>query len=108
MRATLLCLLLVLPFIGCSPGPTQSEVSEADAEATAAGVGKEAQVRFFITDELQLDALDLTHTGNGNFTGKGSRQDGIEFDIEITQEKGGIKYTWKNSKGKKGKGSFSY
>lgn len=106
MRGSIILMLLVL--VGCASRLPEPELSEADAEAIAAGMGRESQIRFFITDQLRLDSLDLTHTGQGNFTAQGMRGDGTEFDIKIVQESGKVHYNWKNSKGRQGKGLLSY
>lgn len=108
MFCRLLLIFALLSLVGCSLGSSEPETSAADAAAVAAGVGRESQVRFLLTEELRLDALDLEHTGDGNFNGRGTGSDGVEYDIEIEQQPGKVLFTWTNSKGKKGKGNFTY
>ncbi|QDT33112.1 hypothetical protein [Thalassoglobus polymorphus] len=103
-------LLIIIPLIyGCGgDSGGKRELTEAEAEAAAAGVGNENQIRFFITDELKLTSLDLTPTENGGYTAKGTNSQGAEYTITVEQEPGVINYSWQNSKGKKGKGKFTY
>ncbi|WP_197441419.1 hypothetical protein [Thalassoglobus neptunius] len=53
-------------------------------------------------------SLQLTPTGNGNYTATGSDRRKISYEITINQTPGKIEYQWTNSKGKKGKGALNY
>ncbi|GIW97188.1 MAG: hypothetical protein KatS3mg111_0521 [Pirellulaceae bacterium] len=84
------------------------QMSQADAAAVAAGLATEYQIRYLLMDRLQLEELQLTHTGDGNYTGAGATHAGVTYDIKVTQEKGRIRYSWKNAKGRSGTGTVEY
>jgi len=85
-------LLLVVLTVGCD-GTNVAPETDADLEAAAAGVGKEIQVKYFITEALKLSSVELTPTGGGNFEGKGTDARGTEYEIKIEQQPGAIEYT---------------
>ena len=108
MQLRLLYSLLTFTLLfGCG-GNEVASPSEADIEATAAGLAKESQIRFLLAEDLKLMSLQLTPTGNGNYTATGSDAKKNSYEITITQTPGKIEYQWTNSKGKKGKGALNY
>lgn len=99
-----ICVLILIPLaLGCGVGDAPSDAS------SEIGVGKhERQIKYFITEELRLDSLQLKHTGDDNYTAEGTGADGNQYDIIVEKQPDKIEYTWKNSKGKKGKGSLRF
>lgn len=98
--AAVICLFVV----GC--GPVAQKASSGGTEGSH--IGNESQIQFFISERLQLASLNLRHTGDGNYTADAKGTDGLNYDIVIKQTPGEINYTWKNSRSKRGKGTFSY
>lgn len=108
MKHRLLSSLLTLTLlVGCG-GNEVAQPSESDVEATAAGLAKESQIRFLLAEDLKLMSMELTPTGNGNYTATGTDGKKTSYEITIEQTPGKIEYQWTNSKGKKGKGSLNY
>lgn len=106
MRRIVYILALTTMMLGCG-GSSGNGRSAADAEAAAAGLPTENQIRYYIAEDLKLESLKLVPAENGNFTATGKAARGVSYDIEITRTPGTLEYTWKDARGKTGSGGFS-
>lgn len=95
-------LLLMAFMVGCG----EATEKNADAEVAASGGLTKRQVQFFLQEDLKLTAVVVTPGENGAFTATGKKSK-ADYEVELTPEANGMSYSWKNSKGKKGSGSFS-
>ena len=119
---TLVLSLLFLSLLGCdqAAAPDSSDSSSAPPTTSAdpslppgvilaedaTGIWNEDQVKQYITEELMLTSVTLTPTGNGGYSASGTGAEGKQYEIEIEQKPGGIRYEWSAAEGSSGSGSF--